>query len=104
VFPLKDKSSAEITYHFLHGVIARYGASAEVLTDGGGEFQSEFDDLLLKCMIDHRVTSPHHHEANGASERFVKTVKTGIDPLVIGIYSSLGLPLATVLLHMRAQS
>jgi len=78
VFPLKDKSSAEITYHFLHGVIARYGAPAEVLTDGGGEFQSEFDDLLLKCMIDHRVTSAHHPEANGASERFVKTVKTGI--------------------------
>jgi hypothetical protein len=26
VFPLKDKSSAEITYHFLHGVTARYGA------------------------------------------------------------------------------
>ncbi|GAX86464.1 hypothetical protein CEUSTIGMA_g13874.t1 [Chlamydomonas eustigma] len=78
VFPLKDKSSAEIAYHFLHGVIARYGAPAEVLTDGGGEFQAEFDDLLLKCLIDHRVTSPHHPEANGASERFVKTVKTGI--------------------------
>ncbi|GAX73350.1 hypothetical protein CEUSTIGMA_g803.t1 [Chlamydomonas eustigma] len=78
VFPLKDNSSAEIAYHFLHGVIARYGAPAEVLTDGGGEFQAEFDDLLLKCLIDHRVTSPHHPEANGASERFVKTVKTGI--------------------------
>ncbi|GAX74495.1 hypothetical protein CEUSTIGMA_g1944.t1 [Chlamydomonas eustigma] len=78
VFPLKDKSSAEIAYHFLHGVIARYGAPAEVLTDGGGEFQAEFDDLLLKCLIDHRVTSPHHPEANGASERFVKPVKTGI--------------------------
>jgi hypothetical protein len=53
VFSLKDKSSAEITHHILHGVIARYGAPAEVLTDGGGEFQSEFDDLLLKCIIDH---------------------------------------------------
>ncbi|GAX86284.1 hypothetical protein CEUSTIGMA_g13696.t1 [Chlamydomonas eustigma] len=78
VFPLKDKSSAEIAYHFLHGVIARYGAPAEVLIDGGGEFQAEFDYLLLKCLIDHRVTSPHRPEANGASERFVKTVKIGI--------------------------
>ncbi|GAX86691.1 hypothetical protein CEUSTIGMA_g14098.t1 [Chlamydomonas eustigma] len=43
--------------------------------------QKEFDDLLLRAMIDHRITSPHHPEtngANGASERFVKTVKTGM--------------------------
>ncbi|GAX81110.1 hypothetical protein CEUSTIGMA_g8544.t1 [Chlamydomonas eustigma] len=78
IFPLKDKSSAEIAYHFLHGILARYGACAEVVTDGGGEFQKEFDDLLLRAMIDHRITSPHHPEANGASERFVKTVKTGM--------------------------
>jgi hypothetical protein len=72
VFPLKDKSLAEIAHHFLHGVIARYGAPAEVLTDGGGEFQSEFDDLLHKCMIDQKVTSPYHPEAYGASEHSVK--------------------------------
>jgi hypothetical protein len=39
VFSLKAKSSTEITYHFLHAVIARYGATAEVLTDGGAEFK-----------------------------------------------------------------
>jgi hypothetical protein len=74
-----------------------------VLTDGGGEFQSEFDDLLLKCVIDNRVTSPHHPEANGASERFVRLSNQVLcvtwspqDPPVTGIYSLLGLLLATV--------
>ena len=79
VFPLKDKSSAEVAYHFLHGVLARYGACAEVVTDGGGEFKDEFDELLVKAMVDHRVTSPNHPQANGLSERMVKTIKKGIE-------------------------
>ena len=56
---MKDKSSSEVAYHFLHGVLARYGACAEVVTDGGGEFKDDFDELLVKVMIDHRVTSPN---------------------------------------------
>ena len=75
-FPMKNKSAAETAYHFLNGVIARFGSCAEVVTDGGGEFQAEFDDILLRCLIDHRVTSAHHPQANGAAERMVKTIKT----------------------------
>ena len=66
----------------MHGVLARYGACAEVVTDGGGEFKDEFDELLVKAMIDHRVTSPNHPQANGAAERMVKTIKAGIDRYV----------------------
>ncbi|GAX86312.1 hypothetical protein CEUSTIGMA_g13724.t1, partial [Chlamydomonas eustigma] len=78
VFPLKDKSAPEVAYNFLHGVIARYGACAEVVTDGGGEFQGEFENLLFRTMIDHRITSAHHPEANGSAERMVKTIKAGL--------------------------
>ena len=79
VFPIKDKSAPEVSYHFLHGVLARYGACAEAVTDGGGEFKAEFDELLVKAMIDHRVTSAHHPQANGAAERMVKTIKKGVE-------------------------
>ena len=75
VFPLKNKCSSEIAYHFLHGVLSRYGACAEVVSDGGGEFQDAFADLLVKALIDHRVTSSTHPQANGAAERCVKSVK-----------------------------
>lgn len=77
-FPLRDKSSAEVTYHFLHGILARYGACAEVVTDGGGEFQGELAELLVRALIDHRVTSASHPQANGLAERAVKTLKASI--------------------------
>ena len=76
VFPLKSKSSSEVAYHFLHGIVSRYGACAEVITDGGGEFEGAFADLLLKCLIDHRVTSASHPQANGLSEKCVGSVKS----------------------------
>ena len=34
-FPLKSKSSEDVTFAFLHGVLSRYGACAEVVTEGG---------------------------------------------------------------------
>jgi hypothetical protein len=77
-FPMKTIMYEEVTYCFLHGVLARFGACAEVLTDGGGEFQGCFDDTLVKARIDHRVTSANHPQANGLSERTVKTLKACI--------------------------
>ncbi|KAJ9512490.1 hypothetical protein QJQ45_018788 [Haematococcus lacustris] len=50
-----------------------YGAIAEVVTDGGREFKGEFADLLQRNLIDHRVTSPHHPQADGLAERAVQT-------------------------------
>ena len=82
VFPLKDKSSDEVAYHFLHGILAHYGACAEVITDGGGEFKDASDELLVRAMIDHRVTSLNHPQVNGASERMAKTIKKGIERYV----------------------
>jgi hypothetical protein len=79
---MPNKSASEITYQFLHGILARFGASAEVITDGGGEFEAAFDKLLVQALIDHRVTSASHPQANGLSERTVKTLKTCISRYV----------------------
>ena len=86
-FPLRDKRSAEVAYHFLHGVIARFGSCAECVTDRGGEFEGEFGDLLQSALIDHRITSSAHPQANGLSERAVKTLKQCLDSYVTGSMS-----------------
>ncbi|KAJ9507809.1 hypothetical protein QJQ45_019277 [Haematococcus lacustris] len=76
--PIPDKLATTTAYHFHHQVLGRFGASAEVLTDGGREFQGEFADLLQRHLIDHRVTSPHHPQADGLAERAVQTFKDAL--------------------------
>ena len=73
--PIRDKSAPEVAYAFLHNVLGRFGACAEVVTDQGTEFQGEFQDLLSDAFIDHRTTSSHHPQANGLAERAVQTLK-----------------------------
>jgi hypothetical protein len=80
LIPLRDKTAAE-TAAAAAQVLCRFGAPAEVVTDGGGEFEGEFDQLLASCFVDHRVTSPHHPQANGLSERVVQTVKRSLRKL-----------------------
>jgi uncharacterized protein (DUF2267 family) len=80
LIPLRDKTAAETAAAFTQ-VLCRFGAPAEVVSDGGGEWQAEFDQLLASCFVDHRVTSPHHPQANGLSERVVQVVKRGLRKL-----------------------
>jgi hypothetical protein len=80
LIPLRDKTAAE-TAAAAAQILCRFGAPAEVVTDGGGEWQAEFDQLLASCFVDHRVTSPHHPQANGLSERLVQVTKRGLRKL-----------------------
>jgi Integrase zinc binding domain/Integrase core domain/PHD-finger len=80
LMPMRDKTAAEAAATFAQ-VLCRFGAPAEVVTDGGGEFQGEFDQLLTSCFVDHRVTSPHHPQANGLAERIVQVTKRGLRKL-----------------------
>ena len=67
----------------LRGVLCRYGAPAEVLTDQGEEFQGEFGDLLSKLLIDHRLTSRDHPQSDGLAERMVQTIKEALRKFVL---------------------
>ncbi|GAQ91227.1 hypothetical protein KFL_007470065 [Klebsormidium nitens] len=60
------------------GVLTRFGACAEVLTDNGKEFEGEFDQLCQQVLLDHRTTSRYHPKSNGLTERLVRTIKAGI--------------------------
>ena len=75
---LPNKEAFSTTYAFEHGVLSRYGACAEVVTDQGTEFQGPFDTMLARCFIDHRTTSPNHPQANGAAERCVQVFKNSL--------------------------
>jgi hypothetical protein len=61
--PIPEKSSF-YTAAALKGVLTRFGAPAEVLTDQGEEFQGEFAALLQKLLIDHRTTSRDHPQSD----------------------------------------
>ena len=76
--PLVCKEAKRTTYAFEAGVLARFGACAEVITDQGSEFRGEFSDMCARNFIDHRTTSANHPPANGLAERCVQTVKNGL--------------------------
>jgi transposase InsO family protein len=76
--PMPTKEARDTAYAFQHGVLERFGSCAEVLTDNGGEYQGEFQQLLSACFIDHRLTSPNHPQANGLAERSVGTIKRAL--------------------------
>jgi hypothetical protein len=61
--------------------LGRFGASAEVVTDGGSEFKGEFDLQLRRSLIDHRVTSANHPQTDGLAERAVQTMKRALTKL-----------------------
>ena len=76
--PIPSRESAQTKHAFLTQILSRYGSCAEVLTDGGTEFQKEFDQMLVDLLIDHRTTSPNHPQADGLAERAVQTVKRAL--------------------------
>ena len=80
LLPLHAKTPQETAARAAE-VFCRFGAPAEVVTDGGGEWEGEFEQLLSSCFIDHRVTSPNHPQANGLAERVVQVVKRGLRKL-----------------------
>ena len=69
-----DKSSKTTADFFHREIICRHGTPVEVVTDQGGEFQGDFQALLDKFGIDHRMTSPYHPQANGLTERANQTL------------------------------
>jgi hypothetical protein len=76
--PIPDKESPTVAYHFLHNVLARFGAPGQVVTDNGSEFDGAFAVLLRDCNIDHCRSSPAHPQANGQAEKAVGIIKKAI--------------------------
>jgi hypothetical protein len=75
---LPDKSLHSTSQVFLQQVLNRFGACAECLTNQGSKFRGELQDLLDHALIDHRLTSKDHPQADGLAERMVQTCKKGL--------------------------
>ena len=84
VWPTAIKNAATSAFLFNMLVIARFGAPAEVLTDGGSEFNKEFHELMRECMISHRFITPGNPQANGLAERIVQVFKKAIAKIGAG--------------------
>jgi hypothetical protein len=80
--PIPNKTPESTTYAYKLHVLGKYGASAECLTDGGGEWQGCFDKMLKENFIDHRKTGADHPQSNGLVERAVGTIKGCLKKIV----------------------
>ena len=78
LIPLPSKSSRDSARGLLEGVLSRYGAPGEILTDQGKEFDGEFQTLLSKHEITHRISSHEHPQSDGLAERMVQTMKRSL--------------------------
>ena len=57
-------------------IFTHFGVPKEVVTDGGLQFMShQFDALLQKYHVQHRVASPYHPQANGQVESTNKVIE-----------------------------
>jgi hypothetical protein len=50
--PIAEKTPECTAYAFLHNVLARFGACAELVHDQGGEWEGAFRQLMQDALID----------------------------------------------------
>lgn len=75
-----NSSTAEITIKTLHNLFAKFGIPKTLVTDNGTQFKcSEFETFKNRCGFIHKFTPPYHPSTNGQAERFVQSVKHGLN-------------------------
>ncbi|CAJ0579402.1 unnamed protein product, partial [Mesorhabditis spiculigera] len=77
-----ERQTAEEMVVFLsESVLAFIGCPTTIVTDQGANFVGEtFRSCLLTYGIEHLITSPYHHQANGQVERTNRTLETAMTP------------------------
>jgi len=59
-------------------IICKFGIPRYVLTNNGGEWATEFDQLCKNYGIMHQYTTPQWFKCNSMAKRMVKTLKHGL--------------------------
>ena len=72
------KANDQPVIDFLYSeIFTHFGVHKEVVTDGRPQFMShQFEDLLRKYHVHHRVASPYHPQANGQVESTNKVIES----------------------------
>lgn len=96
-----DKESGTVADFFWEDVICRHGNVATLISDHGGELAGRFQELLERCHIDHRLSSPHHPQSNGLTERFNETLTLALRKMVADHPEDWDTHLPTILMGYR---
>ena len=82
--PLKNKQSRSVVNALSRQVLPFLPSiPTNMLTDNGPEFVSgEFDEFLMSCGINHKLTTPYCPTSNGCVERVNRTIQNFIKVLV----------------------
>ncbi|XP_054287784.1 uncharacterized protein K02A2.6-like [Macrosteles quadrilineatus] len=76
-------TTAEWCIKKLQHLFTTFGLPVTVVTDNGTQFTSTaFQNYLKENGICHRTCAPFHPSSNGQAERFVQTVKKGLNSMV----------------------
>lgn len=70
----KDQALEKLKVFKSQGVEAYGFKLSELFTDGGGEFEGEFDDYCVANAIVHKTTSPYTPEENSTTEVYWRTL------------------------------
>jgi deoxyadenosine/deoxycytidine kinase/transposase InsO family protein len=97
------KKKSELTARFfLEEIIAQVGLPKVVVSDQGGEFLGQFEELLKDNGIEHKTSSAYHPRGNGLSEKIVQNILHGLQRAAIDDPSNWDLQLPWILLGQRA--
>ncbi len=70
---LKSITSQEVINAFFHLIVSRHGCPESVLTDQGTQFTAEvFKTLCKQFNIKQLLSTAHHQQTNGKTEKFIK--------------------------------
>uniref|UniRef100_A0A8R1I4Q2 RNA-directed DNA polymerase n=2 Tax=Caenorhabditis japonica TaxID=281687 RepID=A0A8R1I4Q2_CAEJA len=74
--PVTNQTAEVLCSVFRDRVVARFGTPKLLVTDQGTNFTSQaFRDMLKTMRIEHKMSTPYHHQANGQVERANQTVE-----------------------------
>jgi hypothetical protein len=76
IYPLKTMEATEVAEKLVYGWISRYGVPKSILSDRGTNFQSMVVELTCHLLDMKQIrTTAFHPQADGQSERTIKTTK-----------------------------
>ena len=81
--PMRDPTAQSCAQVFISSWVCRHGIPEAILTDQGGQFESQlFNEVISKFGITRSRTTAYHPETNGALERAHATLKNCLRCLI----------------------
>ncbi|RCN44980.1 integrase core domain protein [Ancylostoma caninum] len=77
--PLPDQKANTTAQTFITRFVSRFGLPETIVTDQGTNYMSDtFRSLLRNLHVNHKTSTPYHHESNGQVERANRTLQEQI--------------------------